>query len=227
MDFFVFPHCKAAEKKLSQISDCGRLFAYPAVPLRQSCRMTILDSGAYGLSQGKRKMGKSYFLKLSEHYEKYSTEKTLCVAPDVVCDPQKTMRNFALWKKMGLFSRISPVVQPSGKHDLSIELHMYQIDHYVDLYGTKVIFLSNWLPAKMAIGLGIQRVVDHARKRGVEYIHVLGAGWSMDDVLLWDTVRGVNSCDSIAYYTAGSDVRFGSSDPAENARRILCALRKQ
>ena len=226
MDFFVFPHCKGAERELSKISDCGRLFAYPAVPAKQECRITILDSGAFALFKNGRKMTKKYFTDLAEHYSRNYDEKTICVAPDVVCDAMQTMRNFSLWHKMSLFPKISPVIQPDSKHDLNIELYKYQIDFYVDNYYSKTILLSNLMTADMAIGLGIQKVIDHAKSRGIEYIHILGAGWSMRDVLMWNTVRGINSCDSIAYYTKGASIRFGSADPAENARRIICNLKK-
>lgn len=227
MDFYVFPHCPRAEGALSKLEECGRLWAYPATPVQQKCRITILDSGAYGLFQSGRKMSRKYFRELSEHYQTYNSKNTLCVAPDVVCDPMQTMYNFARWHRASLFPHVCPVIQPDNKHKLDFELYRYQADYYITNFHAKTIFLSNWLSAEMAVGQGIQRIVDYIRSCGVEYIHVLGAGWDMRDVLRWHTVRGVNSCDSIAYYTDGAASRFGSDKPEENARRILCELKKR
>ena len=227
MDFYVFPHCPRAEGALSKLEECGRLWAYPATPVQQKCRITILDSGAYGLFQSGRKMSRKYFRELSEHYRTYNSKNTLCVAPDAVCDPMQTMYNFDRWHRASLFPHVCPVIQPDSKRSLNFDLYQYQVDYYVKAYHSKIIFLSNWLPAEIAIGLGIQRIVDYILARGVEYIHVLGAGWNLRDVLQWHTVRGINSCDSIAYYTAGAASRFGSSRPEENARRIICELKKR
>lgn len=226
MDFFVFPHFEKSEKDLSQFPDCGRLFAYPCVPKFQDCKIVILDSGAYGLFESGRKMGANYFKKLSAHYEKFYTEKTICVAPDVVCDPMLTMTNFKKWHKLNLFEHIAPVIQPSTKQEIDFDLYKYQIDFYTKNYNSKILFFSNWLTADMAIGQGIQKIVDYARSKKVEYIHIFGAGWNVSDVKQWHSVNGVSSCDSIAYYTAGCEQRFGSKDPAENARRIIYEISK-
>ena len=100
------------------------------------------------------------------------------------------------------------------------------IDFYTKNYNSKILLFSNWLTADMAIGQGIQKIVDYARSRKVVYIHILGAGWNISDVKQWHSVNGVSSCDSIAYYTAGCEQRFGSKDPAENARRIIYEISK-
>lgn len=226
MEFYVFPHCPKAEKQLITFSDCGRLFAFPAVPTKQKCRMTILDSGAYGLFQSGRKITERYMQKLSEHYKKYYTDNVICVAPDVVCNPSITIRNFDRWKKLGLFEHISPVIQPDCKERVCRSLYEYQIDYYVKNHGTKTMLFSNWLTADAAIALGLPDILRYARKKGVEYIHMLGAGWNIYDLSRWDTIDGINSCDSIAYYSHGAEKRFWSDDPAENARRIICLIKK-
>lgn len=226
MDFFVFPHFEKSEKDLSQFSDCGRLFAYPCEPKFQDCKIVILDSGAYGLFESGRKMGANYFKKLSAHYEKFYTEKTICVAPDVVCDPLLTMTNFKKWHKLNLFEHIAPVIQPASKQEIDFDLYKYQIDFYTKKYDIKIMLFSNWLSADLAIAQGVQKSVDYARSRGVTYIHMLGAGWNLPDVKKWNSIRGINSCDSIAYYTEGAVNRFGSQNPAENARRIICEINR-
>ena len=223
----VFPHCPRAEAELRKISDCGRLFAYPAKPVSQDCKVTILDSGAFGFFEAGKRPGNEYFKKLSDHYERYADEKTICVAPDVVCDPMETMMRFDRWHRMGLYQGISPVIQPDNAHSINIELYKYQINFYTTRFGIKTLLFSNWVSADIAIGLGIQQIITFARTRGVEYIHMLGAGWNIDDVRMWNTIDGITSCDTIAYYTSGCKERFGSEDPAENARRIICAIRGQ
>lgn len=226
MDFFVFPHCKGSESELMQLTNCGRLYAYPAIPKKQDCQITILDSGAYGLSQAGRTMGIKYLKNLSEHYERYYNDHTICVAPDVVCNPMATIQNFKKWHDLKLFKNISPVIQPADKKSIDFELYKYQIDFYTKKYDIKIMLFSNWLSADLAIAQGVQKSVDYARSQGVTYIHMLGAGWNLSDVKKWNSIRGINSCDSIAYYTEGAVHRFGSQNPAENARRIICEINR-
>lgn len=222
---YVFPNCSKFEKEICEINGIGRLFAFPTVPyIKEDSPIVILDSGAFALN-GKQ-MSKDYMINLSEHYKKYNSENTICVAPDVINNPLKTMQNYKNWIDSGLFSQISPVIQPQGKRTFSLESYKFQIDYYVKNFSPKKMLFANWLTAQESIGLGIYEAVMYAKEKGVEWVHILGAGWNLRDVETWASVKAIDSIDSIAYYTKGCDVRFGSKNPVENVRRIIKCIKR-
>ena len=57
-------------------------------------------------------------------------------------------------------------------------------------------------------------------KMQVEWLHVLGAGWSLEDIKNWQSL-GSDSIDSIAYYNTKKENEFGSLNPIENIYKIL------
>ncbi len=223
---FCFPYNWKCDKELRELTNCGRLFAYPNIPTPSKCERIILDSGAFALSRRKGYMTRAYMEDLSKHYQLHADDKTICAAPDVVRDPFKTMRNFKDWIASGKYADITPVIQSSLKGRFDVSEYTYQIDFYTSEYHVKSMMFSNRSRADEAKVSGIGKVFCYAKSRGVEYIHMLGAGWDLQDVLDWATIPCLDSIDSTSYYNLGCTDRYGSKDPIANAKIIISALSK-
>lgn len=57
-------------------------------------------------------------------------------------------------------------------------------------------------------------------------IHILGAGYSLEDINNWKKVGNFDSLDSRAYFITKDINAFGSFSPTENIRRIIECSRK-
>lgn len=220
---YVFPHCKRYEKEICQIKNINRLFAFPTIPTFENNALVILDSGAFGLSMQKRKMNKAYFIELSNYYAKYKKQynRLLCIAPDVFKNPDASMRNIKIWRALKLFKDITPVLQNSKPLIIDKDELMFQVDFYSKLgYKTLAysIFNANGLLHKQQ---HIEEIFLYARQKGVEHIHCLGCGWSLEDIKVWQTIDGFDTFDSIAYYTTKNTNEFGSLNPVDNIKSIL------
>ena len=215
---YVFPHCAAKEKEIEKIQGISRLFAFPKKPtFKNNGRITILDSGAFGLSMHKRKMNLVYMKKLSSHYEKFAGNNTLCIAPDEFGNPMQTIWNFKKWLNNGFYKNITPVIQPFERKKVNLDDYKRQAEFYINY--SKTICISNWgFYAYDAKTYKIDRFVQYLRSLGFEWIHCLGAGWSLDDVKEWQEI-GTDSIDSIAYYLKEKN-GFGSSDVVQNIYKI-------
>lgn len=198
------------------LNDFNRLYAYPVVPELPSNEnaFIILDSGAFGLSQQKREMNLNYMASLSKHYETYKSKNVFCVAPDVFLNPIKTVGNLKKWVQNDFFADVNVVFQFQQKKRIDIESVRYMLDEYEAIPHSKdIAFFSN-------PGLGgadaqsfyceIQAICELIRSYGYQWIHVLGAGWSVDCITKWATFVGnaIDSLDSIAYYTAKPNWRY-------------------
>ena len=223
MSVWVCPHCPtAAENDIKKISGLPRLYAYPCEPGFENGGFVIIDSGAFGLSQAKKKMSVSYMKKLSEHYEKYHTENVFCVAPDEFLNPQQTMFNFVTWQKTKLFSKICPVLQSDTKYIANEKTMLQQAEFYKKKSDSKVIFFSN---PSMYAEKYLDKIFKKVKEIGFDWIHCLGAGWDIEDVKKWGSMQYLDSFDSIAYYTTKDKSAFGSLDAYKNVTEILRCLK--
>lgn len=220
---YVFPHCKKFEKEIKQIKNINRLFAYPVIPHFENQKLVILDSGAFGLSMQKKKMNKDYFFELSKYYSTYTKQynRMLCIAPDVFKNPFQSMQNIKKWRYYNLFENITPVLQNSQMKIIDKDELKYQIDFYTKLNYKTLAYSIYSADGMLHKQQNIEEVFFYARKNGVDYIHCLGAGWSLEDIAIWQNIDGFNSFDSIAYYTTKNIDEFGSLNAIENIKNIL------
>lgn len=218
---YVFPHFSAKEKEIRQIDGISRLFAYPCEPhFDNKGQIVILDSGAFGLYEQGRKMTDSHMKKLSAHYEKYHAENVLCIAPDEFLNPATSMLNCRKWLNKGYFKHITPVLQAEKKGFIDIDNLKYQADFYRQ-YSDTVCFSNNGLMGTDAKYLKLERITKYCKDIGFRWLHVLGAGWNIDDILSWSEIKYIDSIDSIAYYSKD----FLDGNAVDNIRRIRKCLK--
>lgn len=198
---YVFPHFAPREKQIQEIEGLSRLFAYPATPsFKNKGRITILDSGAFALSCKNQKMNQDYLKRLSNYYEKYYQDSVICVAPDEFLNAAQSMYNYKKWLSYHYFSKVCPVIQADYKYIINIKDLIYQADFYSE-YSDIILFSNNALTGKAAKELKLERLFKYMKtKLNVKWIHVLGAGWDLDDIKEWLTIDYFDSLDSIAYY---------------------------
>jgi hypothetical protein len=190
-----------AAHKVLDISSFNRLYAYPNIPLLDDNHRIILDSGAFGLSKSGRSMDESHIAKLAKHYETYGKKANVfCIAPDVFKNATLSMRQYkdfiAKYEKI----KIVPVIQFVSSYIDFFSIKK-QVTAYQKITNSRMICISNnkFDPVKQFKELKF--IVDEIkRKNGDILIHVLGAGYSHNNVKDWMEI-GVDSIDSISYYT--------------------------
>ena len=219
---YIYPHYKKEEEKIKKIKGISRLFAYPKEPhFENQGEKIILDSGAYGLSLTRKKMNLNYMKKLSLHYEKYYKENVICVAPDEFLNPYQSMHNWNKWHKEGLFKNISPVLQCSKKEVIDTKELLEQIKFYRKYNPKNWLFSNNFMTGEIARSTELYKIFDFMKnKLNIEWIHILGAGWSLEDIKDWKSIGNFNSMDSIAYYTTNNINEFGSLNAIDNIKKI-------
>ncbi len=190
----------AAHKSLN-LSGFNRLYAYPAIPDLSGEEMVILDSGAFALSKSKKQMDAEYIDTLAQHYRQFlGRENVYAIAPDVFKNRIKSMRQYELFTEQYRDIPICPVIQFSNS---TIDLFnaKKQIDHYAAIKKSRLVCLSNNRFNPVSQSQSLRFIVDYIRKHfGNVWVHVLGAGYSYNNVQDW-MKTGVNSVDSISYYT--------------------------
>lgn len=213
---YIYPRHEESDGAINRLG-LPRLFAYPHVPKTDS--FFIMDSGAYALSIRKQKMTTSHMVKLSAHYAKYYRDNCICIAPDEFKNPFVSMRNWAMWHASGLFEHITPVIQATKNYSIELTQLFNQVDFYTQSRKVRTMcFSNNGLRGEDAKAQRLYSLFHYMRRKGVQYIHVLGAGWGIDDIKKWQQVGGWDSMDSIAYYTNPAD--YGASTPLEAVERI-------
>lgn len=175
-----------------------RLYAYPRVPDISGTKVVILDSGAFALSKRNGKMDDKYLKDLAVHYKKYSTrDNVLCISADVFKSPSLSMSQFLKFNI--LFDNAVPVLQFATSNIDLFDVKK-QIRFYAKNSNQKTICISNNkfdpIKQKKELSFIVETIINH----GFDWIHVLGAGYSHNDVKDWHEI-GVNSIDSISYYT--------------------------
>lgn len=217
---YVFPHCASREAEISKIQGISRLFAFPCKPhFDNRGKIVILDSGAFGLYQQGYKMTDNHIKKLSAHYEQYHSENVLCIAPDEFLNPTTSMFNLQKWLKRGYFKHITPVVQAERKDYINIDNLIMQADFYRN-YSDTICFSNNNLTGDVAKYLKLEIFAKHCKDIGFKWLHVLGAGWNIDDIMNWSQIKYIDSIDSIAYYRKD----FFNGDAIENIKEIRKCL---
>lgn len=220
---YVFPHCKEYEEEISKIKGISRLFAYPTPPhYRNEGKIVILDSGAFGLSLQKRKITKMHMAKLDKHYRTFARKNTICVAPDEYLNPMQSMWNIREWFKKGYYPHLAAVLQCETKRVVNLKNLKYQADYYSN-FTDIFCFSNNGLTGEMAKNYKLEELFKYMKERlGAKWIHVLGAGWNLDDIKEWMNIKYIDSIDSIAYYQCSIN-EFFSMNPVENIKKI-CEL---
>lgn len=217
---YVFPHCSEYEEEIKKIKGISRLFAYPKAPhFENEGKIVILDSGAFGLSLQGRRITKTHMEKLDKHYRQYAKENTLCIAPDEFLNPMQSMWNIRTWFKNNYYPHIAAVIQPSQMRKIDLNSLKYQADYYSN-FTDKFCFSNNGLTGKMAQAFRLEELFKYMKEElKIKWIHVLGAGWNLEDIRDWIEIKYFDSMDSIAYYRCNQN-EFGGLNPIENIENI-------
>lgn len=188
----------------------GRLFSRPThpEPLGNS-ELCILDNGAWGMHKRGRSWDERSLRDLESYYLRHGAEDHspwYGVMPDAYLDPDLTVKLFEWWVQH-TNKRLGPVIQFKGKKDLGMYVLAEQIRVYRE-YKPSIVFISN--PGLTGFESGDARflgLVSVCREHFPgAWLHVLGAGWDLQDIALWSQ-SGIDSIDSIAYYTDAQDGR--------------------
>lgn len=182
-----------------------RLYAFPTVPeLPEAGEFVILDSGAYGLSKRGKTMDKRHMASLAQHYAEHGAGNDaplVAIAPDAYPFPHLTMKNWTYWHEKG-YPPVAPVIQfEHGRVDwLAVQMQA----RFYTAWDTPFVCVSNpGLRGVVARSKGMGKAIAQVRRiMQARWIHVLGAGWDVEDARAWSSIEGVDSLDSVAYYTA-------------------------
>ncbi len=202
----------AAHKSLD-ISSFNRLYAYPNIPLLDDSHRIILDSGAFGLSKSGGEMNGLYISKLAKHYKKYGNQANVfCIAPDVFKNSTQSIKQYEEFIGRHKEIKVAPVIQFTSSH-IDLFSIKKQIATYQKITNSRMFCISNNKFDAVKQFKELKFIVDEIkRKNGNILIHVLGAGYSHNNVKDW-MKTGVDSIDSISYYTdaqAGLEWVMGS-----------------
>ena len=157
---------------------------------------------------------------LEQYYFYNSDERCICVAPDVFLNPMQSMYNFSIWNSFSS-QKVAAVLQSDRKGYINLGSLMKQAEYYRK-YTDNIFFSNPGLTSEMAKTLKIQKLFKFMKNElKVSWIHVLGAGWNINDIKGWKRIGYFDSMDSIAYYSTTNEGEFGSLDPLENINTIM------
>lgn len=190
----------AAHKSLN-LQKFNRLYAFPTVPDLAGDNMVILDSGAFALSKSGKKMNADYMQRLADHYRHYQTrDNVFCIAPDVFKNSFLSVRQYQNFIADFADVPVCPVVQFKSS-TIDLFSTKKQIDSYAQMRQSRFVAISNNAFCPLKQHKELSYITDYIRRRfGSVWVHVLGAGYSHNNVKDW-LKTGVNSIDSISYYT--------------------------
>jgi hypothetical protein len=182
-----------------------RLYAYPIPPNPPPPNgFTILDSGAFGLSQRASQIGRTHIQKLAAHYRPYAGQPGYrCIAPDVFLDPAATMRNWTHWHGQ-VSLPVVPVIQFPRRGQLDLYSTLKQAKFYAPFQPDFICISNPALNAAQSAPL-VELCALVRQATGATWLHNLGAGWSPHDIAAWRDLACFDSIDSIAYYTDAQD----------------------
>jgi queuine/archaeosine tRNA-ribosyltransferase len=203
-----------------KLLDYPRLYAYPSDPEPPPGNgFIILDSGAFGMAKAGKIIDNHHMRKLAEHYKKFNASNEFSVigiAPDVFMDYRQTMLNYQWWHD-NIGMAVSPVIQFSN-NTRDIATIIKQCLFYKKFGDCKFLAISNpSLNSCKASDLmvGILKIIKGITN--ADWLHCLGAGWSVPDVIGWLNI-GFDSADSIAYYTDAKDgLQWGQTSKTVNS----------
>jgi hypothetical protein len=219
-----------------------RLYAFPRKPDPPGDSFIILDSGAFGLAQRGHEIGERHMARLAEHYAHAQGERIICIAPDVCFNPVNTIANYALWRRKYAHLPVAPVLQPRGPGRVDLYDLRQQVNSYLDyldvwprLFGRPFLAVAN--PSLVGLANGsrgfqfLRRMIQQAVPD--VWLHMLGAGWSLPDIIAWRDLDCFDSMDSVAYYEdakrgvswQGPPAKAWQETAANNADTIRRALK--
>lgn len=179
-----------------------RLYAFPSQHEgMHDAKFIMLDSGAFSLSLQGKEIDEKYIIRLLGFYKKHGGSNKfpiIAVAPDVFLNPHKTMYNYKFYcNRSDNFP--APVIQFERKKKLDLFTVMKQCKFYKN-YNPSFLCISN--PSLEAgESFLMHKIIEIVRNElNPDWIHILGAGWSGDDVRRW-SYFDCDSIDSIAFYT--------------------------
>lgn len=196
----------------TETTDCRETLLVPfgrgAVSLSAHQRV-ILDSGAFARSfsrESDRQPIDDWMRDLAAWYRAIRTHDGArvrwCVAPDVFGNPRATWDYWQRWHEQYPDVQVAPVLQFWSSRPTDL----LTIRQEARRYGPHpIVCLSN--PAKMTAaqwGTRLTTACSLIRQAcGTStHIHLLGAGWSPADILLYRQCTALSSLDSITYYLA-------------------------
>jgi hypothetical protein len=197
--------CCVPKELRGRLLDFPRLYAYPTAP-EPARDFVILDSGAFEMSMRGKQIDEMHMKKMNDHYQKFgaSNDKPVIgVAPDVFLNPAATMKNWQTWNA-NHYAPVAPVIQFTAMK----KIDLYSVMKQVKFYGVHPFaFISNpGLRGAEAWSRSFQHAVNLVRENmKPNWIHILGAGWDRQDVADWKRISGIDSIDTIAYYTAARE----------------------
>ena len=202
-----------------------RLYAFPRQPDPPGeADFIILDSGAFALSCYGGRMTAKHKADLAVYYAAHGGPKVLCIAPDVYLDPRQTMRNFLDWQRAGKHS-VVPVFQTTRARYFDLRSFREQAACYASfalpkLFGRPVVAIGDPSLSANECGNALLHACEIIRQKIPDaWVHVLGAGWSREDVEAWRRLGCVDSIDSIAYYEdARAGIVWQGAKPGKNWR---------
>lgn len=177
-----------------ELLDFNRLYAYPNEPDIND-KMVILDSGAFHLSKSGKRMDDKYIDSLATHYKRFHQFKNVhCIAPDTFKNPFDSMRKYKEFKEKYPNISICPVIQSKSSNidifDIKKQIKFYDDHEFICFSNNKFDPVKQKQELKYIRGL----IPDKT------WVHVLGAGYSHNNVKDWVKL-GYNSIDSVSYYT--------------------------
>ncbi len=174
----------------------------------------VLDCGTWGLHTRGKRYAERGFADLAAYYRTHSASWR--AAPDEYLRPDRTMENWRDWQRLFPDVPVAPVIQYQREGRPSASEVLRQLEEYASA-SSGVLLISNpgmtagaWLDHLAWAVAEVKRAVP-----GV-WVHVLGAGWDPVDIALYRRVPGLDSIDSIAYYTdaqRGVAWRLGGKGP--------------
>lgn len=208
MPEFIFPewsdaHVDASDPRTTLLVPFGR----GAIAL-QSHQRVVLDSGAFARSfqkMSERVSADVWMKQLAAWYRitraQHGDRVRWCVAPDVFGNPMRTYEYWQQWHEHYPDVPVVPVIQLWPKRPRDLMVVIREAKRYPN---QPIIMLSN--PAGMnatAWGPLLDTMCKAIREHtGATHIHLLGAGWSLEDIARYQHVTQLDSLDSITYYLA-------------------------
>ena len=232
---YIIPYYSPVEDEINSMTDVqGRLRAFPTrrkdfkmyskekypykINFPAHVQKILLNSAGFSMPTIS---DKDYMLALEQYYFYNADERCICVAPDAFLNPVKTMYNFKKWLLLTNNAKVAAVLQADTRHTMNVKDLMKQAEFYRKY--TDIIFFANpLLTAENAKYLKVENLFKFLKQDlEVKYIHVLGAGWTLEEIKGWKSIAHFDSMDSISYYSTKDVAAFGSLDPIENIKNIM------
>lgn len=201
------------------------LYSFPHEPEARGERR-VLSSGTWGIAS--KKAGRYEAREWPALYEYYRRHAHLnntgwYMMPDEYLRPDATVANWMRWRRLYPDLPVVPIIQFRREKRVDLALALEQARTYAR-FNPPCICISNpactaldWADALRMLAAMIRRLMPRA------WIHVLGAGWDVRDVMRYAEIDAIDSIDSIAYYSdAQEGVAWHLHGRAEKERPEGC-----